>query len=106
METQTSRILPISIEQYQVIPRKQRRFLNGLIGLQHIWSHSGSLKRFVPEISVNSLKKYMECLARRVEEKVASRLPEKFALIMDGWSAGTTLFIGLFASNSNGLGDP
>ena len=48
----------------------------------------------------------MECIAKRVEEKVASRLSEKFALIMDSWSAGTTHCIGLFASYSTGLGDP
>ena len=112
METQTSRILPISIEQYQFIPRKPRRFMDGLIGFQHIWSHSVSLKRFVPEI-IRIYQKFqllsqkvhgMHCKMSR--RKSRFQTSEKFALIMNGWSAGTTHFIGLFASYSNGLADP
>lgn len=32
------------------------------------------------------------------EEKIADRLPERFALVFDGWKMGSTHFLALFAS--------
>ena len=49
-------------------------------------------------ISVNTLKKYMDLLVKRVEKKIAQTLPEKFALIIDAWTANSTHFVAVFAS--------
>jgi len=57
-------------------------------------------------LSVKSLKKYMNLLAEKVEKKLAEILPSKFALIFDGWTAGDTHYVALYASfsSNNDLG--
>lgn len=45
-----------------------------------------------------TLTKYAHLLARRVKEKIAAELPEKFGLLHDGWSHGSTHYSGLFAN--------
>ena len=41
--------------------------------------------------------KLLKSLTVEVERKVASKLPNKFGLILDGWSEGNTHYIALFA---------
>lgn len=43
-------------------------------------------------LSVSTLRKYMHRLSRYVEVTVASALPDKFALIFDGWSSHDSQF--------------
>ncbi len=49
-------------------------------------------------ISNKTLKKYMLKMTLIVEKEISKILPEKFALIIDGWSCGTTHFVGIFES--------
>lgn len=49
-------------------------------------------------ISVNALKKHMAALTTLVESKISDMLPEKFAIVLDGWSAGDTHYIAMFAT--------
>ena len=49
-------------------------------------------------ISVDTLMKYIKLLTEAVEKDVASQLPSKFGIIIDGWKEGTTHYIALFAS--------
>jgi hypothetical protein len=51
-------------------------------------------------LCVDSLSKYMRLLNDQVEEKIAKSLPEKFGIIIDGWSEGSTHYIALFAEYS------
>ncbi|MEM9079038.1 MAG: hypothetical protein AAGC43_18510 [Bacteroidota bacterium] len=50
--------------------------------------------------------KYLHKLTIVVEKKVAERLPDKFAIIFDGWSGGDTHFVGVYATfpSNNSLG--
>ena len=49
-------------------------------------------------ISRATLKRYIEEITKRVEVRIRSGLPNGFGLMMDGWSEGTTHYIGLFAA--------
>jgi hypothetical protein len=49
-------------------------------------------------ISVDTLMKYIQLETQAVEKKVASDLPSKFGIVIDGWKEGTTHYIALFAS--------
>lgn len=49
-------------------------------------------------ISVDTLMKYIKLVTEAVEKDVASQLPSKFGIIIDGWKEGTTHYIALFAS--------
>ena len=42
------------------------------------------------DISVDTLMKYIRKLTAAVEEEKSNHLPEKFGLIVDGWSEGST----------------
>lgn len=57
-------------------------------------------------ISQKTLLKYVENLTELVEKKLSQLLPEKFALILDGWSTTNTHYIGIMAifrsENTNG----
>ena len=48
-------------------------------------------------VGVSSVKKYLKSLTMEVEQKVALLLPNKFGIILDGWSEGTTHYIALVA---------
>ncbi len=48
--------------------------------------------------SINTLMKYLAALTERVERKITALLPEKIALILDGWTCGSTHYLGVFAS--------
>jgi len=49
-------------------------------------------------ISVDTLMKYIKLVTEAVEKDVATQLPSKFGIIIDGWKEGTTHYIALFAS--------
>ena len=40
----------------------------------------------------------MHVLTKEVESIITKLLPDKFALIFDGWKSGDTHFVGIFAS--------
>ena len=55
------------------------------------------------------MEKIQQCLIQlvhEVEKKISDGLPNTFSLVIDGWTKGSTHFIGLFASypfnNQNG----
>jgi hypothetical protein len=48
-------------------------------------------------IGVTSLMKYLKKLTEEVEKKASDELPDKFGLILDGWSEGNTHYIAVFA---------
>ena len=49
-------------------------------------------------ICSKTLKKYMHKLCGKVEKIIAEKLPDKFILLVDGWSRGKTHFFGVFAT--------
>ena len=51
-----------------------------------------------PHISVETLMSYMKDLTLIVEAKIASTIPETFAIILDGWSYVSTHYLGVLAS--------
>lgn len=53
------------------------------------------------QISIKTLKKHMENLVVVVEEKIASLLPNKFGIVVDGWSDGGTHFVAIYATYLN-----
>jgi hypothetical protein len=58
-------------------------------------------------ISINTFKKYMDSVVHHVEEEISAFLPDKFALILDGWTSKcTTHYLAVFASfeSNNSLG--
>ena len=50
--------------------------------------------------------KYMEIVTKGVEVVTKTKLPNRFVLVIDGWSKSSTRFAGVFASYSceNNLG--
>ena len=52
--------------------------------------------------------KYFQLLVKEVEEKFESDLPEKFSLILDGWSenGSGTQYVGTFAVYQSKEGQP
>ncbi len=46
----------------------------------------------------NTLMKYFDGLTRKVEEKISAQLPSKFAIAFDGWCAGSTHYVCLYAT--------
>lgn len=48
-------------------------------------------------ISCNTIRKYLSSLTEHVESKIKTLLPNKFALVFDGWSTGSKHFECLFA---------
>lgn len=57
-------------------------------------------------ISYKTLMEYKKNLTKRVEAKISGLLPNKFSLVFDGWFAGTTHYIAVFATmpSENSLG--
>ncbi len=50
-----------------------------------------------PSISNKALRYYMRALTRIVETKVRLKLPEKFAIVFDSWTAKDTHYLSLFS---------
>ena len=53
-------------------------------------------------IARNTLMKYLKLLTIEVEKKVSKELPEKFGIVIDGWSERIRHFIAVFASYAQG----
>ena len=53
--------------------------------------------RFKP-MSLSTFMRYLPRLVALVEKKISNLLPNKFAIVFDGWTAGTTHYLGVFAS--------
>ena len=51
-------------------------------------------------IAENTLKKYMEIVTKEVKVEIKTKLPNRFVLVIDGWSKSSTHFVGVFASYS------
>lgn len=49
-------------------------------------------------VDVLTLMKYMVLLTKAVEMKISTTLTDKFALALDGWSAGADHYVALFAT--------
>ena len=49
-------------------------------------------------ISKNTLQKCMHLLTKKVEQEIIKAMPEKIALIVDGWTSGSTHYLGVMAS--------
>ena len=49
-------------------------------------------------ISVNTFKKNIDSVVKTVKRKITDVLPDRFALVFDGWSSGDTHFIAIFAT--------
>ena len=47
--------------------------------------------------TITTLEKYMHLLTNKVEKVIARELPDKFVLIVDGWTSGSTHFLGVVA---------
>ena len=72
--------------------------LNGLHPFYVTENHvfRGSIR--FPPLRYRTLMKFMHMLTRHVEAKITRRLPEKFAVVFDGWSENQTYFAGIFAT--------
>lgn len=59
-----------------------------------------------PKMDVDTLLKYMELVTKKVEKKIAKELPDKFAIVIDGWSEAGCYYLGTYASfpANNSLG--
>ena len=44
-------------------------------------------------VSRNTLEKYLHLTATTVEKRIARELPESFAVMVDGWTTGSTHFL-------------
>jgi hypothetical protein len=58
-------------------------------------------------LSVNTLKGYIDELVRLVEIKISNELPDKFGIVMDGWTSFSgDHYMALFATYTDGTGIP
>ena len=55
------------------------------------------MSRYEP-ISEYTLRKYLDLVTRSVERKITKVLPDRFAIIIDGWIKASTLYVGVFAT--------
>lgn len=54
--------------------------------------------KYMP-MALSTFMRYLPRLTQVVEEKVAARrLPQQFAIVLDGWTSGSTQFLAVFAS--------
>ena len=44
------------------------------------------------------MSKYLRLVDEKVDERLIEELPDKFGIITDGWSEGTTHYYGVFAA--------
>jgi len=54
-----------------------------------------------PPISRPSVSKYLVALTAHVESKIRSQLPDRIALVFDGWSSNDTHFVAVYATYSS-----
>ena len=53
-------------------------------------------------IGVDTLAKYLGLVDLEIENTLKIELPQRFGLLIDGWTEGTTHYYGLFAAYSKG----
>ncbi|ETO68385.1 hypothetical protein F444_14763 [Phytophthora nicotianae P1976] len=51
----------------------------------------------LPPVCRNTLRANMESVTKAGEKKIADEMPDKFGLLLDGWSHGTEHYLGVFA---------
>lgn len=49
-------------------------------------------------MTLSTFMGYTQKLIAHVKQKVATSLPDKFALVLDGWSSSSAQFVAVFAS--------
>ncbi|KAG2793829.1 hypothetical protein PC118_g17401 [Phytophthora cactorum] len=54
-------------------------------------------RRSLKSVSVETIRRVMEAVARAVERSIAAELPKRFGLVFDGWSHDSEQFIAVFA---------
>lgn len=50
------------------------------------------------KLSVNTFMKYLQLMTHHVEKNVSKALPDRFALLFDGWSAKETHYVAIYAT--------
>ena len=55
-------------------------------------------------ISINTFMKYMHLVTKEVEQGISQKLPDKFAIALDAWSAFSTYCVGIFGISSEANG--
>jgi len=75
--------------------------INGLLPFSAV--ENEAIRRNVrhDSISLSTFMTYLVRLTKVVETKLKDSLPEKLALVFDGWSSGSTHYVGVFASFSS-----
>ncbi|KAK1945571.1 hypothetical protein P3T76_002619 [Phytophthora citrophthora] len=48
-------------------------------------------------VSSQTLKKYMALVERKVETAIAQEMPNSIGIVFDGWSSGSTYYVGVYA---------
>lgn len=72
--------------------------INGLHPFAHVENIvTRDSVKFAP-ISLSTFMRYLPRLTELVEKKISNLLPQTFAIVFDGWTAGTTHYLGVFAS--------
>ncbi|ETO83802.1 hypothetical protein F444_02246 [Phytophthora nicotianae P1976] len=51
----------------------------------------------LPPVCRNTLRANMEGVTKAVEIKIGNEMPDKFGLLLDGWTHGTEHYLGVFA---------
>ncbi|OWZ09520.1 hypothetical protein PHMEG_00017770 [Phytophthora megakarya] len=51
----------------------------------------------LPPVCRNTLRANMEAVTKAVEKRIGEEMPNKFGLLLDGWSHGTDHYLGVFA---------
>ena len=72
--------------------------VSGLLPFSFVEKHSIRKHIRHEDININTFMKYISGLTRAVEEKIATLLPEKIALVFDGWSSDSTHYLAVFAT--------
>ena len=75
---------------------------NGLLSMSNlpfVFVESALTRKYskMEPLSRNSLMKYLRLLTAEVEKMVLNELPEKFGIVIDGWSEGNRHYIAVFA---------
>lgn len=58
----------------------------------------------LPPVSVGTLTDNMESVTKTVEKIIGNELPDKFGLVLDGWSHGTEHYLAVFACFDSSAG--
>ncbi|OWZ08808.1 hypothetical protein PHMEG_00018592 [Phytophthora megakarya] len=63
------------------------------------WVHQKASNRYtkLPSVCRNTLRANMEAVTKAVEKRIGEEMPDKFGMLLDGWSHGTKHYLGVFA---------